>query len=316
MLGGLGNQLFQFMFGRYVSEFGKYELILDCSHPSLRLSERGLPELYDLGLIESDKLKMRKMGKFSKKVRNFAIRTSGGDANMSAFKILLSTVVLQATLNRQDSCSGEDLRIRISKDLSGNAMAAELTSLSEYFIGYFQSNKYWVEVLGMDKDTTTGLNDFVEKSYGLWKRYRPHSSALLHIRRGDYKNAGFGLLSADYYRHALKKLNSMRQVDQVYAISDENPEKLSDFIGQIDNDIQIIPTSFYSSTEVLGLISQFAFLVGANSSLSWWGSSLGNLAYGHQGFFPRPWFEKQTSPPYIEQSYWRTVTGDIWEARS
>jgi hypothetical protein len=164
-----------------------------------------------------------------------------------------------------------------------------------------------------DSKTRSEFLNFVELGRNKWQHLSPGNSVIVHVRRKDYKETPFGLLSNNYYLDALTQASDLSNQGRVFAISDEELSDLKEFLKPISNQIEIIDTKEMSSADILSLISSFKFIVGANSTLSWWAASLGGLVENNMVWFPDPWFKSGRTPRHLFARNWNLVTGNLWE---
>lgn len=162
-----------------------------------------------------------------------------------------------------------------------------------YLLGYWQSEKYFADVASqiradfIFKLPLDGLNVNVVENIG-------HVNAVsLHVRRGDYANnpkttATHGLCSMDYYLSAIQHV-----VDRV-----ENPHffVFSDDIPWVKDNLKINFPCHYighnqgdESYNDMRLMSLCKHHIIANSSFSWWGAWL-NPSLEKIVVSPKRWF--------------------------
>lgn len=313
LMGGLGNQLFQFAFGRFISRYGVDNLVFDVSHPSARRNREETPYICAVMGLDKFDLRNRKFNQISTKFRNLAIRSTTNDSIRAKVVRGITKPIVQFSLSTSSGSSESHLALALANDLGYIDKDPSTFMRSTYFIGYFQTGRYFSKIVAEDVETREIWRRFVTNSYDKWIGLEPEKSAILHFRRGDYKNSKFGLLSSTYYRSALRKAEQNREISRIYAISDESSKELMLEIKKISNRIDFIETSELTPDAVLGLISQFGVVIGANSSLSWWASALGGLHQDNLAIFPKQWFQKFATPRDLLLPHWITVDGDIWK---
>lgn len=310
LMGGLGNQLFQFAFGRCLSNFGEYRLIFDDSHPSVRKNKSGIPDLCGVVNQKYFDIHSRKFDLVSSKFRNLAIRNTANDSLRSAGNREISRAVLTIGVNRFSNKNRS--QIVLARDLGDYGDEPSLPAKNVYFIGYCQTGRYFSKIMDEDPLTKNLFRQFVEAGSKDWSHLKPKQSAILHLRRGDYRNSKFGILSSGYYKKALQLAEDQVNILKIYAVSDENSAELLDDLSRISDRIELIPSDNLSAAKLLGLISQFRVVIGANSSLSWWAAALGGVAHENVGVFPKEWFKDGRSPQNILLQSWETVSGKLW----
>ncbi|WP_417226722.1 alpha-1,2-fucosyltransferase [Amphritea sp.] len=149
---------------------------------------------------------------------------------------------------------------------------------NHYLVGYFQSERYFQKIRGELLESLVlqeSLSDYTKQT--LDSINKSEVSVSVHIRRGDYvTNAEalktHGVCSLDYYQQAVALVNAKFDNVSYYIFSDD--------IGWVKNNL-IIDNAFYIDSEEerfsgedVFLMSQCDHNVIANSSFSWWGAWL------------------------------------------
>lgn len=313
LMGGLGNQLFQFAFGRVISGYGQFDLKFDISHDSLRRRRDGMPELVDVLNGNETEMVNRQWSFISSRMRNIAIRLT---TDQNAFKWLIRETVkssLEVLLNNQAALTKNKNKVFLSRGLGETFVPRNTSKVDLYCIGYFQTKTYFCEVVRNDPETLNLWKNFVASHSRRWTEFKPESSLLMHIRRGDYIDSSFGILSLEYYKQAISMALEANKVENIYLISDEANGNLKDEFSSVAKSIKIIDTKKLQASQILGLMSQFKVLIGANSSLSWWGAALGGLNRSNSVFFPARWFRGEPSPGNLIFSEWTCINGNVWK---
>ncbi len=144
---------------------------------------------------------------------------------------------------------------------------------SGYLKGYWQCEKYFIDAADLvrQKFTFQPLQDDINKA--VMDKIQNNNSVSLHIRRGDYLNAGIGAsLNMDYYNKAIEHINNTISSPFYFVFSDdiewakENiKEERVEFIGWNKDSNSYID---------MQLMSNCKHNIIANSSFSWWGAWL------------------------------------------
>ena len=281
--GGLGNQMFQYAFGRAVEQKTGIKTIFDMSFFKknyCRPFELGIFNTSDKGVegVEDfwTKLKIEFIWKFRKKL---------------AGKKFLGTFIYSEPCFEYDA----------------NVFKVEAGS---YIEGFFQSEKYFKDVEDdLRKDFEFKVLPDAENQE-LIEKIQSTNSVSLHIRRGDYVQKKryqdvYATCSLDYYKRGV----------EVIAQKHENPTLFifSDDIEWVKENLKLPYESVYvshntgaKSYEDLRLMSLCSHNVIANSSFSWWGAWLNNnkekIVIG-----PQKWFndEKVVQTDVIPESWIR-----------
>lgn len=313
LMGGLGNQLFQFTFGKVLQNLYQCELFFDISHPSLRTNLEGFPDICELGFLDRKQLVRQSQGVLLSKLRNLAIRVSTKDGFSERIQREVTRRILSAFLSSNFPLLGAIPRVFISNNVGFCTYNLNLAGKDEYIIGYFQSSRFFDTMILNDLETRQMFEDFVYKARKRWESLNPEQGVIMHIRRQDYTDSSFGLLSQSYYLECLKQALSVSKKQKAYVVSDETPDALVQFLMPMADRVEIIETQDMTSMEVLGLICSFGHIIGANSTLSWWAASLGSLSKENRAWFPNPWFKTGITPRNLFRLEWTLVSGNIWE---
>jgi len=166
----------------------------------------------------------------------------------------------------------------------------EKISSSKFLIGFFQSWKYFSEELEIIRPLVKKLSNPSSKYLLYRNMLREKDSLIVHVRRGDYKDAAYfhGLVSEDYYSKALVEAQKVVPSGSKLIVMSDEPELAKEIIGHAD--LYIGPEDLPSPAETLLLMSEAKYLIGANSSFSLWAGMLMSQTNSLQ-IFPDPWFK-------------------------
>ena len=243
--GGIGNQLFQLIFGQYIHY--RYNQIVK----------------YDDNSFSSvDKLRKREM-------------------DAIAIPLDYDNHVL---LSKYKGVPGRLLRFIYKLNPNhkfigvNDIIPQKFDNNKEYFFqGYWQDYKFfeWLK---------TNIGDFDIKSHGIPKELKDYekiisstnNSVSVHIRRGDYfqpQNIGiYGVCKEDYYKNAIKKIKSLLSDVRFFVFSDDL-EWVSKHLV-FDADTVFIPNYDINQFAYIELMSHCKHHIISNSSFSWWGAVL------------------------------------------
>jgi len=166
----------------------------------------------------------------------------------------------------------------------------EKISSSKFLIGFFQSWKYFSEELENIRPLIKKLSNPSSEYLHYRNMLREQDSLIVHVRRGDYKNAAHfhGLVSEDYYSKAMVEAQKIIPNGSKLIVMSDEPELAKEIIGHAD--LYIGPEDLPSAAETLLLMSEAKYLIGANSSFSLWAGMLMSQTNSLQ-IFPDPWFK-------------------------
>ncbi len=272
IIGGLGNQMFQYAFAYTLSKKNKTQLKLDISGFESYDLRQYLLDLFCInGEIatyeEINQLKYKKESLFAKFFRKLTRQPkpfSNAYYKESAFQL------------------DKPLTDRIE---------------NVYFEGYWQSEKYFQSYRNDLLKFFTLRNPIHAKSKQYQKKILASRSVSLHIRRGDYvsnahTNSVHGTCKLSYYQKAISYLEDRVKKPHFFIFSDDLTwaKQNLDFIkyGTFIELEQNIPDH-----EEMYLMSQCQHNIIANSSFSWWGAWL-NQNEDKNVVAPLRWFTDAT----------------------
>ena len=160
--------------------------------------------------------------------------------------------------------------------------------------GYFQSEKYFLPVQEIIRNDFTCKESAVNNVTNFSRQLIEQNSVSIHVRRGDYAKdpeiaERHGALGANYYRAAIELIKG-RVTNPVFYI-------FSDDMAWAKENLEI-PEAVYVTNEItkdhiedLYLMSRCRHNIIANSSFSWWGAWLNNDP-GKNVVAPKKWFNK------------------------
>ncbi|SMN02236.1 Alpha-1,2-fucosyltransferase [uncultured Candidatus Thioglobus sp.] len=286
IIGGLGNQMFQYAFGYSVSKNNNTALKLDTGgFNDYHLRGYGL-DIYGIKINAN----LRSKHNFYINKPNIKNKTLLEMVIYKFFKELLK-VSKSVYPEKKDFAFDKDV-FNIKKDT--------------YFYGYWQNEKYFKKYRNDILKIFT-LKNLHTQTQAYQKQISDSSSVSLHIRRGDYvtdkhTNSIMGICNIDYYKKAV----FLFQNAHFFIFSDDLDwaKNNLDFIEnktfvELDKDIPV--------HESMYLMSQCEHNIIANSSFSWWGAWL-NQSDNKTVVAPKKWF---TDKKLQEQS--RDVYCENWE---
>jgi hypothetical protein len=256
IVGGLGNQMFQYAFGRTISL--KYQT----------------PLFLDLSAFTTYQLHSYSLNHFNIQAR------------------IASPQQIQKLTQKNKWWFGSKPKV-FQEPHFYFCPAALSQKPSRYFDGYWQSENYFSGIIPtLRKDLSVAIApDLVNLGYV--EKMKSVNSVSLHIRRGDYvsnpsANQVHGVMGLEYYHQAIESIQRQLK-DPYYFIFSDDPEwakqnlKLdgpTDYIGHNG------PEKNY---EDLRLMSSCRAHIIANSTFSWWGAWL-NPDPTKTVIAPKVWF--------------------------
>jgi hypothetical protein len=239
--GGLGNQMFQYAFGKALSLKNSCKIVLDISSYNKK-NKLNTQRFYQLEHFP--------------KINDIIIKNS-----IISKIVYLFYKIFQKKIVEDDFYKYNEINAKIKNG---------------YFIGFWQNHNYFSKYkkeISLDFDFDHGAK---LKTQPLSEKIINSNSVSIHIRRGDYihndqaKNY-HGNIQIGYYTNAIKSIADKIK-DPVYYI-------FSDDIDWVKNNLNIessyyVSNKGYSDIEEMYLMTICKHNIIANSTFSWWGAYL------------------------------------------
>ena len=268
LIGGLGNQLFQYAMGKQLAIRNGKKLYLDISGYEKDVLREYELKHFNIGaeIISSDDFKAQKADSLKEKCKSWLRDT-----------IDFRKIPRIKWLRERQFCFDEEIcNKKLDKDI--------------YLSGYWQCEKYFLS-----------SEDFIRQDFSIKSPISKNSLAVanqikasncpvsLHVRRGDYVGGGStGLCSLKYYEKCIEELKKEVGSFTLVIFSDDMLWVKENFCWEMPM-IFVDHNGPETAYEDLFLMSQCDHNIIANSSFSWWGAWLNpnksKLVYG-----PTPWF--------------------------
>lgn len=253
LIGGLGNQMFQYALGRQLAKKNNAELKID---------------------IEG--FKNYGLRKYDLKYFNIQENVATPDDLSKVFSP--SDGLLQKF--------GKQIRVKFSnareidyiRENSYN-FQPDILNLGDntYLDGYWQNEKYFADIKNVIKKEFTVKTQPDQINESFLEKIEACESVSIHIRRGDYVSNQttaqvHGFLGLGYYQKAIKFMLDTIEGPEFFVFTDE-PEWAK---RNIKNDVKItfIEHNSTKNYEDLRLLSNCRHHIIANSTFSWWGAWL------------------------------------------
>ena len=280
LLGGLGNQLFQYAMGRALADAREAELVLD---PRFILRKGCISGLA---------------------IDEFAIRARYlTDAEAAHFKEPVWK--LSRALRRQiNPWLGYYHETEHSFDTEALAQSNDVM-----LSGFWQSERYFASHGHQLRTDLVLKHPLPSAAVKLAVQMASSPSVAMHVRRGDYLTdpkalVKHGVTSAHYYQTALQLMIEKLGGVDLYVFSDD-PDWVRTNIQH--SNIIFVSDFGFSAEQDLWLISVCQHQIIANSSFSWWGAYLNDYA-SKIIVAPQPWFDaKHMAQQDIIPAGWNTL---------
>ena len=268
--GGLGNQMFQYAFGRSISLKHNAELFFDFSPLKDASVSHGSRPLLSLFQVDAKQAPQAMIDKLEK------------DATPRLVKFMRKVFGRRRTI--KTSCFHEP-----HFHFCEEALKVQRPTI---FSGYWQSSKYFSEYQeAIRKDFT--FPDFTENHNKDYANAiaQAENAVSLHIRRGDYianpaTNKVHGVPLEIYYQDAVKHFEENTKNPHFFIFSDD-----IDWVKEnltISNMTLVAGNSGDKAFRDMQLMSLCKHHILANSSFSWWGAWLSNMP--GTVIAPKMWF--------------------------
>ncbi len=274
MLGRLGNNLFQYAFGRALAEKNNTSLVLDASW----FNQRTWP--------------------YVKPLHRFPGFSEGTARIVRPFSFG-SRCLLKLTGKHHWEYAGKPIIREEANDHSFDSSLLESPADCVVF-GYFQTPLY------LEGIETQLRNELATENLGLEIGHEPLADKLrspisvaVHVRRTDYiNNPNLTLLDTSYYHRAMNLMRATVPGARFFIFSDDPLWCTSQF--QLD-DIEVCTHSDpFDPLLDLHLMSLAGHHIIANSSYSWWAAWLGKKPM-QQVMMPDSWFKNSIKAPVHEK---------------
>lgn len=271
--GGLGNQMFQYAFGRFLSIKHKVPLKLDITALQKDLDPEFTKRNFQLSVfnINAGIATDNEINEFTGKSKIAKVTDLGALYIPIKNKIYL-------------------------REPQFHFFAKALNAPSNAYIdGYWQSEKYFIEAREILLKEFSPKNKLSDKSQSLASQMLQENSVSVHVRRGDYVSIKqnqniYETCSAAYYEKAITQIANDKNA-KLYVFSDE-PQW---FAQNVKTDLPFTIVDHNTddnSYEDLLLMSKCGHNIIANSSFSWWGAWL-NANADKKVIAPKHWFKSR-----------------------
>lgn len=257
--GGLGNQMFQYAFGRRLAIKRDKELKLDISNF----------KTYELRIFLLDKYKVS----YSVATDNEIIKYRIKQQYIKYLKFIIKkSHIFKSVKIRKMYFEKQDFIFDLNVFTSSNV----------YYVGYWQSYKYFKDIRDILIKEFTLKDNLDEKNIEVLSQIKKTNAVSLHIRRGDYvsntqTNKIHGTCSLNYYEEAIKEIDRNIENPVLYVFSDDIEWVKKHFKTNLST--CYIDFNDDHPERDINLMSNCKHNIIANSSFSWWGAWLNNNQY-------------------------------------
>ena len=257
VIGGLGNQMFQYAF--YLQQ---------------KLYPENIPTLLDIKAFQKYKLHN------GYEIENIF---KNADNNYATDKDLKKLFGIYYYFGKLSNKSSKYIK---QKNFGYDNKYLEMTS--GYFNGYWQSEKFFKNIEN-DLRSHFGFSDIDNKNRELYQQIKDKNTISIHVRRGDYINHPVhgGICDLDYYNKAINYC--LNNINECHFVMFSNDIEWCKANLNIDNVSYVDWNNNNSSYRDMQLMSLCKNNIIANSSFSWWGAWL-NENPNKTVIAPNKWF--------------------------
>ena len=281
VIGGLGNQIFQYAFGRALALDSSQDLQLflgDFSGYSLH-SGFTLPTVFsaDFQIADSN-----------------ALRTLIGWRSSRTARRALRHPALASLRGKGFVVDPEDT--------VESALAESLPRQGAFLFGYWQSERYFERHAAQLRVDLGWRQPLDGRNAAIAELMRKDRSVSIHVRRGDYATnprvlAKHGVCPIEYYLHAVKTLIQDGRGRNWYLFSDDAAWVREHLAPHLSGEVHVVDHNHGADSHFdMQLMSLCDDYIIANSSFSWWGAWL-STSPDQRVIAPQRWFANFVETP-------------------
>ncbi len=250
--GGLGNQMFQYAFGRFLSLKTKSDLIFDITPILHRINRKSLTfRNFDL--------------------QNFNVIYKLDFCSNMALKTGLYNLffIINFIFSRISNFLSPD--IKESSDFDINKIIAEFKGRM-VFDGYWQNQDFFLEIREILLKEFVPRYELNKEESAILDAIKNSNSIAVHVRRGDYVDLGLSnVCDINYYNNSIKIINNKISGAKFFVFSDDPDWAKLNFV---EDNFFIVSDYDSKPCSDIFLMSQCKHQITANSSFSWWAAWL------------------------------------------
>lgn len=276
MMGGLGNQLFQYAYALSLAKEYNEEILFDTS---------AYPEEHQLTIYKFNVPKHRnweevfgpeERAKIVKEQKKYRVL-------QKAKRVLLRTEELGNAWFKKNMGKGHYFNF----DPYYYPMQ-KTEKTNKYIYGYFQSEKYFENCKELISELYTFPVPLSQKAEEIKNLIKEENSVAIHIRLGDYKklrNHYLDVCTQKYYKNAMEYIAQNEETPRFFVFTND-AEEVKKIVRLPENAIIVEGTKDYEDFE---LIRECKHAIISNSTFSWWAAYL-NDNTNKRVVAPTPWF--------------------------
>ena len=276
LLGGMGNQMFQYAIGKHLAILNETDLRLDTSVLlDWSAGRHAVNRDYSLGIFN---LKVERASASEVARYNPAPLNIKGKINYRIKKQLFGDMAI-----KEKSFQFDPGILYVRRPII-------------YLSGLWQSYKYFQSIEDQILSDFSFKFPLKSKTLKLAEKIRSSNSVCINVRRGDFINVEntrdmLGFVGIEYYRNSVDYLNARFEGLNYYIFSDE-PEWCKRNINFIKGPIQFVTHDYAGEkfSDYLQLMTLCKYYIIPNSTFAWWGAWL-NRNPDKIAIAPKFWFK-------------------------
>lgn len=162
-----------------------------------------------------------------------------------------------------------------------------------YLDGYWQSERYFSDIAGMLRQEFAAKEPWERENEAVAAAIDSANAVSLHVRRGDYvsdplTNRYHGICSPDYYQDAVYHITGRVGAPHIFVFSDDQEWTRANLCFAVPTTFVGVNSPDCGYRDML-LMARCRHHIIANSSFSWWGAWL-NPTHDKIVVAPKQWF--------------------------
>ncbi len=254
LTGGLGNQMFQYAFGKKIALECKTSLKIHYTNALLNTQRSFELDVFNISANLATKEDLHRLGVFSNRIINRVLYLLD-----ERFKFQVNRNILT-----QRYPYNFDINYLSIKD-------------SSYIQGFWADERYFNGIESVLIEEFTPRKKLDRKNNEILKKIQTNKSVSVHVRRGDYitnKDRVLKFIGINYYKEAIKKIDRLVQNPSYFIFSDDI-EWCRENFKDLKNRVYFIDyNKGKDAYKDMWLMSKCKHNIIANSTFSWWGAWL------------------------------------------
>lgn len=308
LTGGLGNQLFGIAAALHFQTHLNHKIILDCVLGKPRQNILGRPEVFSMAPSLHQNLQIENTTFVQYRSFNYLLRQTGHDIQSRRFAKQIIQRLTESVITQRFKDTESVFLDKVNRINEINQ------SCGYVFIGYFQNQDFFTTE-GFAQRQLYEVTQPPRPFGDYWGRVSEVAKPLIvHIRRDDYIQESFGLLSKRYYSDQLEKIKSISSFKEVWIFTDDEKSASKVYPKVSDRPIRVFKKSDYTPSETIQIMRFGEAFVIANSSFSYWAAMLRHKIEAPV-IAPNPWFQEGDAPVNLIPNSW-IKSKAYWDAHS